>query len=259
MVVRKRARDLPRVLVFAGHDPSGRAGLLADGEAIEALGAEPVLAATGIAAQSEKRLVGLFPVAPGAIATQVAAALEDGPIAAVKIGMLGSRATLEAVLQALYGPLARIPVVYDPVLETTRGGKLFDGDAEDLMPLLSRATVVTPNLDEAAVFSGTKVQDESQMYEVASRIALQGNCAVLLKGGHLGGDPSDLLLAGGRALWLRDERIPSRKRGTGCRLAAAVAAGLATGKSLEESAAAARRYVRSFLAGLPSAPVEQKQ
>lgn len=239
----------PRVLVLAGLDPSGRAGLLADGEAVRGLGAEPVLCATAIAAQSGRRLVLAEPVSRAALEAQVEGALEDGELGAVKIGMLGRPELLEALAALLEGPLAAVPAVLDPVLETSRGGALYAGPPADFDRLLARVALVTPNLGEAARLSGIRVVDEASMLEAAQALAARGARAVLLKGGHLVGAPADLLWAEGRARWLRGERIAGSRRGTGCRLASAIAAGLARGRGLEPSVEGAVAYVRAYLAG----------
>jgi len=239
---------LPRVLVLAGLDPSGRAGLLADGEAIRALGGLPVLCATAVAAQSTRRLVALEPVSPAALAAQVEAALEDGPVAAVKLGMLGTRALLETVARLLRGPLAAVPVVVDPVLASSSGGALFQGDREDYLGLLPLVTVLTPNLPEAARLTGLEVRDEAEMVAAAAALCAHGAGAVLLKGGHLEGAPTDLCWDGAPR-WFRGERLPGvGKRGTGCRLASALATGLAQGQPLPAVVEAAIGYVRRYLA-----------
>jgi hydroxymethylpyrimidine/phosphomethylpyrimidine kinase len=234
-------------LVLAGLDPTGRAGLLADAEAIVGAGARPVLCATAIAAQSEQRLLLTHPLPPEAILAQVEGALADGPVQAVKIGMVGSVSCVPIIAMLIDGPCSGIPVVVDPVLETSRGDTLFPGTPEELVPLLERAHLVTPNLREAEALGGLAVTDVALMYEAASRVLLLGSRAVLLKGGHLAGAPSDLLLQASGARWFRDGRIAGSRRGTGCRLSSAIAAGLACGRSLEESVARARAFVRGYL------------
>lgn len=236
-----------RVLVFAGLDPSGRAGLLADGKAVRAAGAHPVLCATAVAAQSSGRLVRLSPVGAETIAAQAEAALEDGPIAAVKLGMIGTLEVRDALVALLRGPLARVPIVVDPVLETSRGGRLFEGGPRDYLPLIDCADVVTPNLVEAAALTGLPCAREDEMLPAALALGEVGARAVLLKGGHLAGPPADLLWSGGQARWLRGERIAHVKRGTGCRLASGVAARLALGRTLEQSVAEAAAWLRGWL------------
>lgn len=238
----------PRVLVLAGLDPSGRAGLLADAEAVRDARALPVACATAIAAQSRGRLVHLEPVGAGAIAGQIAAALEDGPLAAVKLGMLGTPAVLRAALVALKGPLAGVPVVADPVLSTSSGGSLYQGPPQDYLELLPFVHVLTPNLPEASLLTGAPVADPEQMLQAARWLGSRGPRAVLVKGGHLSGAPADLLWTAQDARWHRSDRVAAvGKRGTGCRLASALAAGLARGLELEEAVEAAIAYVRRYL------------
>lgn len=239
--------ERPRVLVVAGLDPSGRAGILADGDAIRLSGSAPVLCASAVAAQSSARLVLAEPLSARALRAQVEGALEDGPIAAAKIGMIGSRQVLGALVEVLAGPLAEIPVVVDPVLRTSSGGALFDGEPEELWPLLERAQLVTPNLSEASALSGLALGDEALMHEGASRLLLRGARAALVKGGHLAGAPADLLLEPSGARWFRGERIRAKKRGTGCRLASSIAAHLARGEPLARAVEQGIELVRSYL------------
>jgi hydroxymethylpyrimidine/phosphomethylpyrimidine kinase len=242
----------PRILVLAGLDPSGRAGLLADGETVRAFGCEPILCATAITAQSSARFIVSAPVPPELLRAQVDGALEDGPIAAVKIGMLGNRRALEAAVGLLRGALKGVPAVVDPVLESSRGGSLFEGAPDELLPLIELAELVTPNVQEGTQLSGTNINDEAVLHEAASRILLRGARAVLLKGGHLPGAPVDLLLAGAASgvqmRYFRGERIAAKRRGTGCRLASAIAAGLAVNMPLERSVERAIGFVRRYLA-----------
>jgi len=213
--------ERPRVLVFAGLDPSGRAGLLADGEAVHAQGAGAVLCATAVAAQSSRRLVRMEPVSARAVEAQAEAALEDGPIAAVKVGMVGSREVLAALLRLFAGPLAGAALVVDPVFQTSRGGALFDGSPAEWAALMGPASLVTPNLGEAAALTGLPCETPAQMEAAAHELSRLGARAVLLKGGHLPGEPADLLWSAGHARWLSGQRLAVARRGTGCRLASA--------------------------------------
>ncbi len=255
----------PLVLAFAGLDPSGRAGLLADGESIRARGALPALCATAIAAQSSNRYLGSFCVSQAALDAQLFGALDLGEPsagarrpAAVKVGMVGRREALRALLEHLDRGAENEPgilgdveqVIVDPVLSSSRGGKLFEGEPQELFPLISRALLVTPNLDEAAaLLRAAPIADEEGMERAARALCDRCGSAVLLKGGHLRGDPSDLLvMPDGTARWFRGERleVPPR-RGTGCRLASAIAAGLALGVPLAEAITEARALVARYL------------
>lgn len=237
----------PRVLVFAGLDSSGRAGLLADGEAVAAAGARPVLCVTAVAAQSSARLVRMEPVSASAVEAQAVAALEDGPVAAVKVGMVGSKEIHSVLCRLLEGPLSSAAIVVDPVFRTSRGGALFEGTPTEWAPLASRSTLVTPNLSEAAALTGLPCVEEGQMEAAARALAGRGAKSVLLKGGHLGGSPADLLWSGGPPLWLRGERIPGAFRGTGCRLASSIAARLARGQGLPIAVQGGVEWLRGWM------------
>lgn len=240
---------LKRVLVFAGLDPSGRAGLLADGQAISANGAQPVLCATAVAAQSARRLVRMEPVSPAALMAQAEGALEDGPVAAVKIGMVGSRALLQVLVGLLQGPLAGTPAVADPVLSTSSGGALFEAEPSEWLPLAWAARLVTPNLLEAGALTGLPCRDESEMETAARALAALGVRASLIKGGHLPGVPADLLWDAGQVHRYRGQRIARQSRGTGCRLASGIAARLAKGEGLEASVEGAIAYLKEWMKG----------
>ncbi len=246
-MVGKLVKTVPRVLVLAGLDPSGRAGLLADGEAVFTMGAKPVLCATAITAQSSKRMLCMEAVSVTALERQVAAALEDGEIAAIKLGMLGNKELLSQIVALLQGPLAQKPVVVDPVWQSSSAGKLFEGTPDDYWKLIQRADLITPNLQEASLLSGIAVRNEELMVEAANRLVLRGARQVLIKGGHLYGPPSDLLFEGGRVTWFREERINNCNRGTGCRLASGIAANLAAGIDLKESIERSREQVRKYI------------
>lgn len=230
---------------------------MADGEAVRESGASPVLCASAVAAQSSARLVLAEPVSARALRAQIEGALEDGPIGAVKVGMIGSREILRELVQAAEGPLARAPMVVDPVLATSSGGRLFEGEAEELWALLERAALVTPNLAEASALGGLELTDEALMHEAASRLLLRGARAALVKGGHLAGAPADLLLEPAGARWFRGERIRAKKRGTGCRLASAIAARLARSEPLARAVEQGIDFVRAYLRAGPR-PERQK-
>jgi hydroxymethylpyrimidine/phosphomethylpyrimidine kinase len=192
-------------------------------------------------------------VPPALVRAQVASALENGAIGAVKIGMLASAATVEAVDEALRG--TTMPIVLDPVLAASSGGSLLDAEGELLLRrrLIPRVTLLTPNLPEAAALlrQPLAVSEAAQLAQLRALIAL-GPAAVLLKGGHApapaGSVIDQLLIANcGEVIRLQVARVPARRRGTGCSAASAIAAYLATGKSLTEACAAAQVYVAAAL------------
>lgn len=254
----------PTVLVIAGSDSSGGAGLVRDLRTLRDMGVEASCAVTAVTAQSHSRVWAVHPVPAEVIRAQIRSALEACPVDAIKIGMLGTEAAVEAVAQSLPRD-GRIPVVLDPVLRTSSGGVLLDeagqrGMRERLFPL---TTLLTPNIPEAAHLVGAAgagaidSPDTATLLEWANRLIGAGPQAVLIKGGHASGVEAADLLAGadGTRRWLSSPRLAGGARGTGCALASGVAAGLALGKSLEEACWSARQYVLNLISvtGLPFA------
>jgi hydroxymethylpyrimidine/phosphomethylpyrimidine kinase len=242
---------IPNVLTIAGSDPSGGAGIQADLKAFAAQGAYGMAALTALTAQNTRGVTGVHMVPEDFVAAQIAAVLEDVRTDAVKIGMIGTAGVAEAVAGALEGYAG--PIVLDPVMVAKGGARLLAPEAvaalrERLLPM---AAVITPNLAEAADLLGQEpVEDRAGMERAAEALIGAGTRAVLLKGGHLeGGESPDLLLDAGGPVWLEGARVATRNcHGTGCTLAAALAARLARGESLAEAARAAKAYLRGALA-----------
>jgi len=225
----------PAVLVLAGLDPSGGAGLLADAEAIRAMGARPLCVATALTVQTTRAARSFKLVDAALIAESVRALLEDEDVRAIKIGMVGDASNARAIRALL--PQG-VPVVVDPVLAASSGTPLFSGRPRELLEL-ARGAVLTPNLAEAeALLEGPAD---------ARTLLARGPAAVLLKGGHLPGPPTDVLALPANTESFSAGRIPVKARGTGCRLASAIAAGLARGVPVREAVIDARRYVREYL------------
>ena len=242
---------IANILSIAGSDPSGGAGIQADIKAISANGGYAMAAITGLTAQNTRGVRRVALVEPGMVRDQIAALRDDIRIDAVKIGMLGSAAIVETVAAALDG--LDVPLVLDPVMVAKGGDRLLERDAVAALRdmLVSRATVVTPNLPEAAdllaVAEATTVEEVAAQAEA---LAALGAGSVLLKGGHLGGPESpDLLLSSGTAHWIGGPRHPTRNtHGTGCTLSSALAAWLGRGASLPEAARRAKDYVSAAIA-----------
>lgn len=249
-------RRRPAVLVIAGSDSSGGAGIARDLKVLADLGCEALCAISAVTAQTHGHVVSVHHVPPEIVRTQIRAALESAPIGAVKIGMLGTGATVSAVADTL-SRAGTIPIVLDPVLISSSGGVLLDeeGRAEMRTRLFPLASVLTPNIPEAASLCGTTpaASREARLEQARSLLAA-GARAVLLKGGHAeGAEVTDLLLtAHGAPQWLSSPRIEAGCRGTGCALASAIAAGLASGASLEEACRNGKQYVHSMLAAAAS-------
>ena len=231
------------VLVLAGLDPSGGAGLLADAETIRAFGLRPLCVATALTVQTTRHALRFQPVAPLLVLDSARALLEEEDVRAIKIGMVGAEQVARAIRDLLQDWNA-IPLVVDPVLAASSGAPLFKGPGGAAAYLeLMRGAVLTPNLGEAEALAGTCDQ------EAAARALVQGGArAALVKGGHLAGEAVDVLAIGAGIHELRAPRIEARARGTGCRLASALAARLALGDDLPTAARAAKEQVRRYLA-----------
>jgi len=241
------------VLVIAGTDSSGGAGLARDVRTLARLGAGALCAVTAVTAQSDGEVSAVHLIPPELVRAQMAAALATGRIAAIKIGMLGTGATVRAVSASL-PPRAVTPLVLDPVLAASSGGELLDaaGRAALLEALLPRATILTPNIPEAAALLGLPAaRSDAELVQQGQALLALGAENVLLKGGHgSGGQAIDLLLTHGRAVRsLAAPRRATTRRGTGCALAAAIAAGLAAGLEVVDACARAKRHVNELLEG----------
>ena len=239
------------VLVIAGVDSSGGAGLTRDVRVLADFDTDTVCAVTAVTAQSNSRVTAVHHVPPQIIRAQIAAAFETREIGAVKIGMLGNRATVEAVVESLR-PRETVPVVLDPVLVASSGGILLDEDGRKALAdrLLPCVTLVTPNIPEAATLVGEKpAAGETPLIGQALRLLALGPQAVLLKGGHAtGAEAVDWLVCADHSVRrIASARIPATLRGTGCALASAIAAGLASGATLADSCERAKRYVFQLL------------
>ena len=242
---------IPNILSIAGSDPSGGAGIQADLKAISANGGYGMAAVTALTAQNTRGVQAVTLVDPGMVMAQVAAVRADIRIDAVKIGMLGSAAIVEAVADALDGLSA--PVVLDPVMVAKGGDRLLAPEAvaalrERLLPM---ATVITPNLPEAADLLGLDAAETRAEMEAQAQALLEcGSGAVLLKGGHLdGGESPDLLCDASGAQWIEGPRHATRNtHGTGCTLSSALATRIGRGLPLPEAVAGAKSYIAAAIA-----------
>ncbi len=241
----------PELLVCSGLDPSGGAGLIADVRIASELGARPVGVVTALTVQNTTGVIGCQASDPETVGHQLAFLLTDVEVRAVKIGMIGSTVIAKAIANALH--LTHAPVVWDPILFPSRGDvalvdSLF-GDA--LTALRPHLTLVTPNARELAFLTSIPVDDHLSA-EIAGRaLAAKLDCAVLVKGGHLGGDEAvDVLLHASGREELRAPRTSGGEHvhGTGCALSTAIAAYLAGARDLVEACRLAKAYVASRIA-----------
>ena len=241
----------PRVLSIAGSDSGGGAGVQADLKTFAALGCFGMTAITALTAQNTTGVRSIHAVPLQILADQIDAVIEDIGADAVKIGMLHSAPTVQAVADAIGRHQLR-RVVLDPVMVATSGATLIDPPAVASLvrELFPRTALVTPNLDEAALLVDRPLRSEADMEAAARELLARGANAVLLKGGHLEGDTvSDLLLMkDADPQWMRAPRIATANtHGTGCTLSSAIAAHLALGAELPQAVRQAREFVRGAL------------
>ncbi len=253
-------RGIPNILSIAGSDPSGGAGIQADLKTFAAFGCHGMAAPTALTAQNTLGVSGVHLPPPGFVAEQITTVLADIDVAAIKIGMLGSAAIVEAVAGALAAYAG--PIVLDPVLVATSGATLGDDAVIEAMRthLFARATLVTPNLAEASRLLGdAHLEDEKAITDAARRLRGTGAAAWLIKGGHGTGDTAtDLLLdAQGFARFASPRLATRNTHGTGCTLSSAIAAALGKGQSLRQAVASAKRYLDASLAGADRLSVGQ--
>ena len=244
-----------RVLVVAGSDSGGGAGIQADIKTITALDAYAMTAITAITVQDTRGVHMVHPVPPAIVAAQMACVLDDIGADAIKTGMLGGSATVEAICTVLEAKARGVTLVVDPVMLAKGGAALLGENALEHLRrrLLPLAALITPNLAEAEALSGVAITDEASMRAAAMALCGLGVPAVLLTGGHLAGaEVVDLLATGAGIAAFRAPRLATRHtHGTGCTLASAIAAGLAQGLALHDSVARARAYVRAAIAAAP--------
>jgi hydroxymethylpyrimidine/phosphomethylpyrimidine kinase len=239
-----------RVLTVAGSDSGGGAGIQADLKTMLAHGVHGMAVLTAVTAQNSVGVQGVWELPDEAVRAQLASVLDDIGVDAVKTGMLGSAGTVATVATGL--STVEAPIVVDPVSVSKHGDPLLAPDAvaavrELLFPL---ARVVTPNLSEAAQFTGEQVEDLAGMRRAADKLLRYGARAVLVKGGHLAGAPVDLLWDGDTERRYAGPRLDNRHtHGTGCTLASAIASRLALGDDLPGAVGAAKAYVTGAIAG----------
>ena len=240
----------PVALTIAGSDNSAGAGAQADLKTFTALGVYGLTALTCVVAEVPGKVSAIAPVPPEIVVEQVRLSLGAYPVGAVKTGMLHSRGVIEAVCDVLES--VRPVLVVDPVMIATSGAALLEPEGIDaycnrLFPL---ASLVTPNLDEAALLWGRRVSSLPEMREAGRELCGRFHCAFLIKGGHLQGEAVDLLVtAEGTETEFAAPRVPGVvTHGTGCTLSAAITAGLAGGMPLADAIACAKQFVTRAIA-----------
>ncbi len=245
-----------RVLIIAGSDSGGGAGIQGDIKTVTALGGYAATAITALTAQNTQGVFGIHEVPDDFIRQQITLVLDDIGADAIKTGMLHKASVIETIASSLPpNPQSPIPLVLDPVMFAKGGAPLLQPDAiatlkQRLFPL---ATLVTPNIPEAEYLSGITIRTTDDMRRAAERILALGCKAVLIKGGHLEGDTvTDLLVtADGSELFEQPRLHTPHTHGTGCALASAIATGLAQGMNVPDAVKRARDYVRKAIEHAP--------
>ena len=244
---------LGRVLILAGSDSGGGAGVQADVKTVTALGGYAATAITAITVQNTLGVHGIHPLPPELIAAQARAVLDDIGADAIKTGMLGDAAVIEAVAEAIAG--ARVPAVIDPVMIAKGGATLLDPYAVGALKaaLIPLAALLTPNAPEAAALTGLNVATTDDLERAGEALLTLGASAVLMKGGHIPGPRViDLLMTPVGHTRFESGRVDTRHtHGTGCTLASACAVGLAQGHSLQRSVERAHDYVQQAIRRAP--------
>ncbi len=244
-----------RVLIIAGSDSGGGAGIQGDIKTVSALGGYAMTAITALTAQNTQGVFGIHPVPDDFIAQQIALCFSDIGADAIKTGMLHSASVIETVGRALSGSYASIPLVVDPVMVAKGGAPLLETQALRALKtlLIPRAAIITPNLPEAELLLGRKITEDGMM-KAAEDLLVLGAQAVLLKGGHGSGNKLTdvLVMRDGSPLLLTTPRIATRHtHGTGCAFASAIATGLAQKLPLTEAVKRAHEYVQAAIARAP--------
>ena len=244
-----------RVLIVAGSDSGGGAGIQADVKTVTALGGYCGTAITVLTAQDTKSVARIEPVSADMVAWQMRMMLDDIGVDCIKTGMLYSNDIIEAVADVIDAKAKDIPLVVDPVLAAKSGDSLLEEDAMQAFKarLILRASVITPNIPEAEVLTGFPVASRDDMVHAAEMMHTLGVPAVLLKGGHMtDARVTDVLQTDDGMEMFEAERIESNHtHGTGCTLASAIATGIAQGMVLRDAVARGREYVRRAILAAP--------
>ena len=254
---------MKHILTIAGSDPCAGAGIQADLKTISALGAYGLSVITAVTAQNTRGVTGVQEIKPEIIRAQLEAVFADVRVDAVKIGMLGSSATIQVVAAFLRDLMAdklqdmpvnyetgRLPLVLDPVMVAKSGDRLLEDEAvnsliNDLLPM---AMVLTPNLPEAQTLLGSTIKDPAEMAEAGKKLVEMGPKWVVVKGGHLPGEPIDLVVGSDEVYELPGRRVAGHNNhGTGCTYSSAIATYLALGHPVPEAIRKAKGYVEASL------------
>lgn len=245
-----------RVLIIAGSDSGGGAGIQGDIKTVTCLSGYAATAITALTAQNTTGVFGVYEVPDTFIEQQIKLVLEDIGADAIKTGMLHSAGVIHAVADTIAPYTKLLPLVLDPVMFAKGGAALLQPEAIDTLRerLIPQAAIITPNIPEAEALAGMKIDGTEDMHQAALRILKLGCKAVLIKGGHLQGDiVTDMLVRGHENDIFTQPRIETQHtHGTGCTLASAIATGLAQGLPMLEAVTRARHYVLRAIEHAPN-------
>jgi hydroxymethylpyrimidine/phosphomethylpyrimidine kinase len=252
---RQAARPLKKLLIVAGSDSSGGAGLQADIKTASAFGVYAMTAVTAVTAQDTRGVRAVHPVPPSIVAEQIASCLDDIGADAIKIGMLHSAATVRAVADVLEKKARNIPIVLDPVMLSTSGARLLARNAIAALKsrLIPLAILVTPNIPEAKALVGMRGSARDHAERAGRALVALGAKAALIKGGHSTRATIDdvLVWEGGVEIYAFPRLKTRHTHGTGCTLSTAIACGLAKGLSLPLATGKAREYIQAAIEAAP--------
>ena len=243
-------KNIKSVLAIAGSDSSGGAGIQADIKTILANGCYAMTAITALTAQNTMGVQGISESAPEFLKLQIDTVFQDIVPDAVKVGMVSSARLIEVIADSLNAYKVKNAVI-DPVMVSTSGSRLLEEDAISSLTdrLFPAASVITPNIPEAELLTGLKINNEDDMRKAGCVLAERYNVSVLVKGGHSVNDATDLLICNGKEYWMAGDRINNpNTHGTGCTLSSAIASNLAKGYDLVDSVDRAKQYISGALA-----------
>ena len=239
-----------KILVIAGSDSSGGAGIQADIKTITALGSYAMTAITAVTSQSTKGVKSIVPINPKEISNQIIFTSKDIKPNAIKIGMLHSSKVIETVIKSL-NKIKVKKIILDPVMVAKGGTKLIDNDAISLLrkELIKKVTLITPNIPEAEILTKTKIKTKEDMIFAASKLIEFGAKNVLIKGGHLDStNVEDIFVNNKEIKIINNRRITTNNtHGTGCTLSSAITTFFSCGKSLKRSCELATKYVNNSI------------
>lgn len=239
-------------LTIAGTDSSGGAGIQADIKTMTAHRVYAMSVVTALTAQNTTGVTQIQNVSPEFLEKQIDAVFTDIYPDAVKIGMVSEKELIEVIAEKLIFYKAK-NIVADPVMVSTSGARLISGDAVEILQkrLLPLADLITPNIPEAEVLTGRKIETAEDMEAAAARLCKEFGCSVLIKGGHQIHSANDLLYQDGNIHWFQGKRIDNpNTHGTGCTLSSAIASNLAKGKDMEHAVSEAKNYISLALSDM---------